>query len=243
MENVHLKVENLTGNTLVLLEGEAPKPINTARVNYLGGDINAVRDFIMHREKHNCVVSRDNTTIIFTEKTRNILLITEEHLASQGGITVDSTLSENERLLEFGINRDKKFTLKELVKVIEMNIDYFPDEDEQRKLVGQLRSFTMKATTEIQESMADGKGNKSNSLKKQVESDIVSRIKMQAPIFRGTALASFWVDVCFDTSDSGVKFWLDSVELYQTSMKELNAQFSAQKQFFADEKGFTVISK
>ncbi len=231
-----VKVEPKDG-ALVLLQGKAADPINPKRQLYMGGNIRAVVDYVNGMRKARVPVDPKNSIVVFDEAALTITLTTETHLHDQGGVTVEAKLVHNPRLVEFGINSNKRFAVKELEKLFSFNADMFSSDPHANKhgmIVASLRSFNAKVQMEIQEG-GDKRGNKAQNFTKQVQTDIAESFTMVANIFKGTDHKTFSVDICYEVTDGGVKFWLESTELHQLTIAELNAQFNTQKAYLSEE--------
>lgn len=62
---------------------------------------------------------------------------------------------------------------------------------------------------------SDNKGNAENSFKRIVESQHNYDFKLSLPLFKGEKKQTFFVEVCMDVSDGGIRFWLESPELME----------------------------
>ncbi len=217
-----------------LLEGDAPKNSYPVKLD-IKGDINAVSDFIEKREgtlkKEKCHIKMDS------EKFAIILVIDED---SEFSGQVKAELLHNPDLLEFGINNQKFFTRAEMEKLIRMNRFYFPDKDDHMKLISDFKSFAAKVNQEIQQA-ADQRGNKTQVNVKNVQSDLVDSFVLKIPVFKGGEPNTFRVEICFDITDSSVRFWLESVGLFEIEKSILESVFSSKRAEF-NLKGFTVIN-
>lgn len=245
-----IKVESKEG-VLIVLEGKAKEPINLKRQYFLGGNIRAVVEYVEGRKKAGVPVDPKTSIVVIDESDLSITLTTDFHLHEQGGVTVEAKLEPNSRLSEFQINKNHRFDLKSLERLVNFNVDMFNTQSHANShamLVGSLRSFHAKAQIEIQDSF-DKKGNKAQNFTKQVQTDIANSFVLSANIFKGTDIKTFNVDICYEFTDAGVKFWLESTELFQLTIHELNSQFSTQKIYLSDvdentsKHGLTVISK
>jgi hypothetical protein len=245
-----IKVESKEG-VLIVLEGKAQEPINPKRQYFLGGNIRAVVEYVEGRQRAGVPVDPKTSIVVIDESELSITLTTDFHLHEQGGVTVEAKLAHNQRLIDFGINSNKRFSVKELEKLFSFNADMFSSDPHANKhgmIVASLRSFNAKVQLEIQEG-GDKRGNKAQNFTKQVQTDIAESIVMVANIFKGTEHKTFSVDICYEVTDGGARFWLESTELHQLTIHEVNSQFKIQKTYLSDvdentsKHGLTVISK
>jgi hypothetical protein len=217
-----------------VLEGDAPKAINPKGINIIG-DINAVYDFLKTRAE---LLDKKTAVIIFDEAKGTILLQTDP--SSDLQTCVKALLEEFPDLKAFGINQEKYYGQKELEKFVRMSRLYFPDKEAHMKLVTDLKSFSAKVQSEMK-SEADNRGNRNNSFAKQVVSDIAIDFVLTIPLFKGQSPKSFRVEICYDVTDSTVRFWLESVELAELQKLAVLDAFHPQREDFTN-KGFTLIN-
>lgn len=236
MEQVNIYLKDEVGGVITLLRGEAPKPINPERKKYQG-NIKAVVDYVEGMRKAGKPVDPQTSLVIFNENDLSITLITDTHLYEHGGVTITAMLEPNPRLQQFGINSSARFTTKELEKLFSFNADMFSKEEHANNLamiIAALRNFNAKVQVEIQES-GDKRGNTASNFTKQVQTDIASSFVMVANVYKGTDYKKFTVDICYQVTDGGVRFWLESTELHLLSQMELMHQFSTQKQYLSEK--------
>lgn len=237
MEDEKIQIQVAQGVTeLTIRHGDAAKVIVPSKTE-IKGNINAVYDFIKTRastlDKLKCV-------IIFSEST-GVLTLSADPSFPESNTVVIAQIEEFEDLKAFGINKEKYYNLKDIEKFIRMNRFWFNDKDDHFKLSGQLKSFSAKVQSELQQE-ADNRGNKNNSFKKQVTSDLAADFVLNIPIYKGCKYNVFRVEICYDVTDSQARFWLESVELFELQKTALNESFSSQ----VDEikaMGFTVITQ
>lgn len=237
---------------LTILEGKAADPINPKRQYFLGCNIRGVVDYVIGRKKAGVPVDPQTSVVVIDESNFTITLTTDSHLHEQGGVTVQAKLEPNPRLEEFKINASGvRFSLKELEKLVNFNADMFSKSEHANAhgmLLASLRTFTAKANIEIQEA-GDKRGNKAQNFTKTVTTDIVNSFVLRTNIFKGTEIKTFYVDICYEITDGGVKFWLESTELFQLTLHEMKVQFDSQKTYLSDsdegtaQHGLVVISK
>lgn len=219
--------------TVNILQGQSvPHIIPQAVAIY--GDINAVSDFILTRE---ATLDKKLAVIIFNEEQGTIRL--NSNPAHPHHTVVTAKLVKHQDLNEFGINTPKYFGLKELEKLIRMFRFYFSDKEAHLQLTGQLKSFTAKVYSDLKNE-SDNRGNKSQAFNKKVESDLAAEFTLHIPIYKGQSPATFRVEICYDVTDSAVRFWLESVELFELEKQAVATAFEPQIKAFRAA-NFTVI--
>ena len=233
--NLNLSVNSSSPSIIHLLEGKAPDPINPIQV-VINGNISAVTDYLKTRKD---IVPKDKSYIIFDEAERTIILRVEED--SPLGTAVRASLSAYPELEAFGINSTTRYSLADLEKHIRMNRFFFADQESHGKLLSQLRSFTAKIQSDLK-AEADQRGNKSYAFNKTVDSDLSADFVLYMPIYKGLPSSRFRVEICYDVTDSSVRFWLESVELFELEKSMLLQEFEKHKKQYVED-GFTVMSR
>lgn len=219
--------------TVILLEGKAAPHVLPESIKIVG-DINAVKDFILTREN---TLDKNKAIIVFNEEKGEISLNSDPSHPHRT-IVIGKVVSHPD-LIEFKINKGGFFSLKELEKLIRMYRFYFPDKDAHLQLTGQLKSFTANVYSDLKNE-SDQRGNKSQAFNKKVQSDLAAEFTLNIPIFKGQSPSTFRVEICYDVTDSTVRFWLESVELFELEKEAVSNAFGPQLDQFK-EKEFTVI--
>jgi hypothetical protein len=232
-KNLELKID-VKGDTVTILHGDAPKPINKEAVT-IDGNINAVKEFIATRESK--TLDKDTTVILFNEQKGLITL--QSNPGHPHNTTINAKLEVYPELNEFGINKEKYYGLREMEKFVRMNRFWFGDKEAHMRLVSELKAFNAKVQSELS-SEADQRGNKNQAFKKQVTSELAADFVLTIPLFKGSESSTFRVDICYDVTDAQVRFWLESVELFELQKQAVFKAFEPQRISFV-EKGFTVL--
>lgn len=237
-KNIHLSVSQgeSTDKPIIvhLLEGDAPNPVNYEPFS-ITGNINAVKDYLTTRTD----IDKKGAHILMNEQKASITLIRFEGLPYK--VTVIGSLTPYPELAQFGINTSKTHTLTDIRTLIKMNRIFFPDRDKHTALVNSLQNFTAKVEA-THTNVADNRSNKSIGTTKQVETGLMADFELCIPLFNGGAHKSFRVEICYDVTDGGTKFWFESVELYELQKNMVIDTLKQQKEYFTD-KGLTVISQ
>jgi hypothetical protein len=229
-------INSASGTEVVqILEGPAPKISYPEKVK-VNGDINAVMEFVKAPDNN----GKLKDSIILVDFQKGVIELNSNPAYSDKGFLITAKLEMFEDLKAFGINASKFFNLTELEKFVRMTRFYFTDKDAHLALTGQLRSFTAKVKSDLA-AAADQRGNKNNMYVKEVSSDLATSFKLTIPIYKGLKAHTFLVEICYDVTDSSVRFWLESVELFEllkcSAEDELNPQIKELRNL-----GFTVIT-
>lgn len=236
MEDKKIHISLAPGvNEVIIREGNAPDVVEATSVN-IEGNINAVYDFIKTRAH---TLDKDKCVITFNEE-KGVLVLMSDPNFPESQTKVTAKIEEFTDLKAFGINKELFRSLKDLEKFIRMNRFWFADKDAHMTLTGQLKAFTAKVQSELQQE-ADQRGNKNNLFRKQVTSDLAADFVLTIPIYKGCSHNTFRVEICYDVTDSQVRFWLESVELFELQKTALNDSFANQIKEIKDL-GFTLIT-
>lgn len=235
MEDKKIVINAAQGVSVIhLLEGEAPKNFYPTKVK-VSGNAHAVSDFI---KGLSCNLDVCKVIITINADRLSIVLDSDPESENEGYI-VTAKIEKFLDLQNFGINQEKFFSLKDLEKHIRMNRFYFADKDAHMALAGQLRSFKAKVDSDITQ-MQDQRGNKANAFNKTVTSDLAADFVLTIPIFKGGEPKTFRVEICYDVTDSAVRFWLESVELFELEKSMAETLLNGFKEEYL-ALGYTVI--
>jgi hypothetical protein len=127
---------------------------------------------------------------------------------------IQGTLSMFKDLEELGINKEKRYTINELIKVVKRNKYYFAELQEHGDFLISLTNFNTKVSTEIKH-VKENNGSKLDSVQKIVnENKSAPTFKLSIPIYKGYPKVVFEVQVVVDVTDVNVTFTLESVDLF-----------------------------
>lgn len=235
-KNIHIKFDQEKEvKELIIREGSAAAPNNPIQP-IIQGDINAVINFLLYRES---TLDKNKAVIYFNEVDGSIILVAEP--SNSIGLKVLAKSEIYPDLQKFCINQEKFFGLRELEKHVRMNRFHFADKEAHMKFLADLKSFHAKVSSEIQNE-ADQRGNKNQTFKKVVTSDLAADFVLRMPLFKGLDDSTFRVEVCYDVTDSAVRFWMESVELMELQKDAIKKAFVPQWGDFV-AKEFTCINQ
>jgi hypothetical protein len=233
-------------NEITILEGKAleQKPANVIRID---GDINSVATYIQRRftaiaeqpkPGGNLQIIDTNRALIIVDKQKQTISLDVDPQDYYGPI-VTGRLEESEELKPFSINRNTTFTKEQLVKLLRFSRLLFSDSDKHAGLLLAYQSFSAKAYIDLMQE-ADTRGNKNNTFKKSVETNIPTDFVMTVPIFKGQPKETFRVEICLDVTEGSARFWFESVELAELIQTRVDEIMQKQLENCGD---FVVIYK
>ncbi len=212
MEAVKINVEGTNG-ALTILEGQAPSPKELNKVS-IKGNIYAVHDYLVNRKPN-----KDTSHILVDAQKGSIEL--HEDADCNFSKNVKGEVSVNTRLSNLGINTDKKYTPKELIKLLKFNKHLFDSPNEVDAVIEKLTRLSIKVTSQIDKTQANQSGSVNNNYSKIVEADH-HKLLMNCEIYSGGEKVKFTIEFWLDSEGQGVLFWLESVTLEEliVSMSE-----------------------
>lgn len=231
------------GDVLTLLEGKALELKHPDKLK-ISGQIESVNKYMAARKgteqapgalQH---INRDLAVITVDDEAMAIHLDVDPN--NPFGTEVVGSLEMNPELLQFQLNKNYKFSRESLVELLRMNRRFFADRIENENVVSALQRLKISTTADIGQG-SDTRGNKENAFKKTVDSAAVPQtFALFIPIFKGQPPKKFLVDLCLDTTEQNVRFWLESVELIEIIQVDKKAIISAQ---LADYLDYCIIWK
>jgi hypothetical protein len=229
--NIHTDGEN---QIITVLEGTALTPREPKKVS-IDGSITAPATYVGIRsadaQKDHVVFSRSKMFIRYTKNETDEL-----------GATVNGRLLFNPDLEEFGINKQKTLMPKEMASKLKLSRTFFPDKEINATIVTALNAFTATITTEL-EKIQDTRGNSKQLVEKKVISNTPTNFDLSLPIFVGQRPMKFAVEICIDTTDTGVKCWLESPELNDLILQNRDAIIDGELEKIKQVCGLPIIEE
>lgn len=168
---------------VVILHGEAPKQLDQLKPLKIDieGTIGSPLAFLQKRvgdinqHKAFIIVNRDDMKIV--------LYFNEDDPYKQGRVAGRMTFSEI--FNKFGINQNKKWEPEHLGQFLKLNRVYFPDREENMKVVNALKSFNAKVQQTVERETKEN-GNRAFSFRQAVDSNIPPTFKIKIPVMSGS---------------------------------------------------------
>lgn len=236
-KDLDIKVTTDTGvKELVVRQGEAKKIYEPTRQN-INGAISAPAAFMAVRG-----YKKETDHVIYSRAGAEpyISFIYNERLPEGGSIS--GALKQNPDLQSiFSLRNTETWTTRDLAQHLKRNRVFFRDKDENAKIVTLLNNFQASIQTEVEQSQ-DTRGNKKQLVDKTVKSNVPVEFTLEMPIYVGFDKKTFRVEICFDTTDSSVRCWMESAELQELTVLERDRIINEQLKPFQDA-GLVIIEK
>jgi hypothetical protein len=183
----------------------------------------------------------DPTKAVIEVDRTNMTIVLKSDPQSAYGTEITGKLVLSDELKKFHINANKTFKRKEFLDLLRFSRIYFSSQDVHEKMVTAFAQVSVKSSTDVQ-SGNDQRGNKNASMNKNVNSDgLPVDFILCVPIFKGYEKRSVTVQVCLDTSENEVIFWLESVELAELLVTERDALI--EKELDGLDKTYVVMNQ
>lgn len=245
MADIQLHLNETPEGDFVIRQGKAADEVLPVKIE-LKGDIHSVSNFLSVRMGDAGIgrefqeVNLSEAIVKVNKKDRTITLDLTPNNPYSTVITAKLELSDE--LLSFGISTGsggKEYTREALVKMLRFSKIYFPDKERHEELLNAYMAF--KATTQAEINQAsDNKGNKAMSFVKDVKTNLPTEFILFLPVFKGERRQRFRVEICYDVTDGGARFWFESVELAEMMQEQ-------QENIFDEElkacEGFVIINQ
>lgn len=205
---------NLTvsGTESTILIGTANTPLLPVKLE-ISGNFSSVGNFLkVKKSDANEFQEILTENAIVTCDYDNLTIKLETNPNDQYSTIVTGKAEYSNELKEFGVNQGKFFSRETLIKILRYNRRFFPNKEENAKLLSSYQNFTASVKKDISDN-SDMRGNAARSFTKQIKTDIAESFVLEIPIFKGESPVSFPVEICIEENDSGVRFWFESVEL------------------------------
>lgn len=202
--------EGTTQAEVTVREGAAPKvldPKAPVKID-ICGVISAPVEFLTKRGSEEDQINPKRCHVIVNREKLTITLITAENDEYLSGKVV-GTLSLHPKFLEFGINQKRTWEPAELGQFFKMNRAFFPNRDENMKLVSDLKNFSATVNSSMDRQSKEN-GSMKMSYGQVVNSNLPEAFTLTIPIFKGVAPASVQVEVYATIDGSDVYLQLFS---------------------------------
>lgn len=127
--------------------------------------------------------------------------------------TITGELKMHPELKSLGINEERYYDEKDLMKKLNFFQRFFKDKAAHKTLMEKLQQFKVKINQEFQNAN-DFQGKQALSKISQIEHDIPLEFELIMPLFAGGEDFSFKVTICVTLSGGEIAFWLESVALH-----------------------------
>lgn len=203
-----------SSDTLVIRTGDAEK-IYPPRKVVISGNIQAPGEYFQKRQPQISDKLHLTHVIVDIEKLSISLVINE---TSEFAEYVSGKLEHFKEFVDFGINRNKKYGVQELYKMLKLKRAYFQNREDHAVILDQLKKFEAKTEIEFQ-SMNDFKGSAALKKIESCKTNLTYNFVLNIPIYKGFEPSSFPVEIEFEPHDGGIICWLASQDLAELEIK------------------------
>lgn len=209
METEKLQINLPEGATeIIIREGAAVKvldPKAPIKVD-LSGIIGAPFEFLSKRISEGNQINQKRCHILINREKVLIILVTSEDDEYNRG-KVSGELEIHPKFKEFGINQPKGWEPKQLGDFFRMNKAFFPDKQENMKLVADLKNFKAKVNANMEKGKQDN-GSMNVSYSQVVDSNLPGSFKASLPVFKGMENFDLEIEVLADVNGMDVTLHL-----------------------------------
>ncbi len=158
--------------------------------------------------------TRRSTLLVDTDEGKLTLMLNDKDNFND---IIIGTLTESDDYADFCINDDDRFFgLNEVIKMVKRNKFKFADAAQHTQFLTNLMNFNARITTVVQQHKDDKTGNSLNLLQRVVEENkSAPEFKLNCPIYKGYPKKIFNVQTCIDASSGSIRFFFESVDLYE----------------------------
>jgi hypothetical protein len=205
--------------TVTILEGKVAEPleIKPPVITNLLGDITAPANFLQSRAY---TLNQDECIVLCRRDDGEIyLIINEKDPYSRG--TIKGVMEVAQITRRIGVNIGKKWAPADLSQLFKMTRAYFPDREENMKLVTVLKNFQANINQRL-EKMKNENGSFSDVVSAEVTSNIPAAFTIEAPIWKGGQAVKFTVEIysTIDGKNIQLELWSPALEEIMETTKD-----------------------
>lgn len=239
-DTLHLKIESLDENELVIRHGEAAK-IHLEPAISLVGNFGAPAEFVSKRYTESVkMLDRFDVSdchVYFNKSDLSITLIAGEQ--ERDTITVGGKLKKNPFLESLSIN-GRGYRNTELLQLIKYKPHYFKSREEHKSLVHGLMNFEVKTESD-HKSANDRLGSIENHQYTKAQSKLSGfKFQLYVPFFEGYEPATIDLTIEIEPSNGTVLLYLVSETFEEFYDDAVKAKFDEQRPIFEP---FVIIEK
>lgn len=213
--NTEKLVINATKEATVvtILEGPAPRQLDELAPLKLDitGDIGAPQLFLKERISAIDIL----TTHVIADRENGMiqLILNETDPYKRGKIT--GVIEPSPIAVKLGINQGKKWSTTELWQIFKMMRAYFPDKEENMRLVAVLKNFQATINSKI-EKMKQENGSFVDSLSAEVQSNLPPKFQLKIPAWKGGPQEQIEVEIYSTVDGKNIQ-----LELWSPALEEI----------------------
>lgn len=211
---------------VVIREGKA-KEIEVNKQIYQECELTSLTSFISKRRDAEWANARqvllENDSLVIVNRDQGKITLNVSP-SEERGAKIIGKLTYNPDLLLFNINVGTYFSRESLVKLLRFSRRFFKDHLVWEETLKKLQALTVGVNANITNE-TDTRGNKNVAFQKVLTTSAPLSFSLTMPIFKGVDASTFSVDICLETTESSVKFWLESIELDELTENIKNLMF------------------
>lgn len=228
MEVIEVKKVQTNLPQVIYREGTAPD-VPAEKAVVVTGTLKAVGDYLVHKVGEEAEISRiihDNkgyadidcqmyevcqsTVYVSNEDKRIDLSLNEKNFVTD---ELHGVLQRASIWSELHVNSDHLWNIEGLRRIMKRVKHYFADHTEHSAFLLKLQKFVAKVDSQIKDTKVSGEFEKSVS-NILVNGGLIPEFKIMAPVYKGYEKKVVRVEVLADVSDGGVRFSLESQDLF-----------------------------
>jgi hypothetical protein len=201
---------------IIQREGTA-NPIEEPNGICIEGTLTAPSKFF--HGKLSCDYPFDNSKIhVIVNREAGVIKFVANEDSKLTRISVTGVLKKTAIVQEFEINTGHSWGMRDLISFIKKTKFYFPDKDEHKAYIESISKVNAEVVKSIQQE-DDLKGHKLFKFVSDVNTKFNGDFKVKFPIFKDSEEVTFRVETNLDVTDGGIRFQLQSDELYELAEK------------------------
>lgn len=208
-------------NTLIVTQKKhdalAPLPVG------IQGNIHAPAEYFAKRK--NAIADKKDSTHVLVNLAENTVLLVVDEENPYNAHKIKGSLLINPEFTAWGINTDTTLAKKGMIDLIKPRRFHFANKEKHASLLISFQNFAGKVEKTFEDSN-DFKGNKKKleeysatfktyAADGSLEGRFDNKFTLELPIFVGFPKVTFDVELCLDPTDMGLKFFLQSLDLYE----------------------------
>jgi hypothetical protein len=231
------------GKEISIREGKLADqlPVLPPEKIHLSGDIMSIANYLAVRKDNAEGIQVVDIKKVVVEVNKTALqIVMKLDPESAYGATVTAKLEMAPEVKQFNINATTRYNRKQLHDLLKFNRIFFSDRNVHNTVLAGLAKVRFLTAAEIDQA-SDNKGNRQNSVKVETTADgFTDRFTLSIPLFKGFDKENVEIEICYDTKDGEISFWLESVGMKEVMDTQVDRIFEKALECCD---GFVVIHK
>lgn len=243
MQNEKLIINSENG-VIEYREGKLPDllPVKEQKIITVSGDIKTITNYVTVRKdtaNGTQVIDKSKAIVEVNKFNRTITLKLDPE--SPYGATVVGKLETSQEIAQFYLNQDKKFDKTQLIRLIKFSRLFFDDREKHASLLASLMKLRIKTESDLKLEN-DNRGNRTTSSERKVidDSGFAQFFTLFIPVFKGFSPVKIMVEICYEPTETGIIFWLESPEFIETIESQLDELINKELECLS---GFVIVNQ